>query len=83
MPWVKFISNFDWKSHPRRVTAYKAGMHLLVSQACRDEAVQRGKARDAARPENAPAAVSAPARAPVRVAPAGAPRIRRRKNAGG
>jgi hypothetical protein len=74
MPWVKFTANFDWKKAPRVVTAYKAGMVQLVSQSCRDAAVNAGVAADTERPAGSP---------PVTAAPAGAPRIRRRRHAGG
>lgn len=44
MPWVKFTSDMDYRLTPQCVRAYKAGMQLLVSQACADSAVAAGKA---------------------------------------
>lgn len=82
MPWVRFTKDFDWRKAPRVVTAYKAGMVLLVSQAARDAATAAGAALDTPRPENAPAVTATPPRAVPGRTPT-PPRVRRRKNVSG
>jgi hypothetical protein len=44
MPWVRFTDNFDWRPKPQVTIAYKAGMHLLVTTPCAEQAVAAGKA---------------------------------------
>jgi hypothetical protein len=80
MPWVRFTANYDWKKTPRVVTAYKAGMVQLVSQACRDAAVAASAAVEIERPDGAPAVTALPE---IDFLDASPPRIRRRANAGG
>lgn len=80
MPWIRFTANFDWRKAPRVVTAYKAGMVQLVSQACRDAAVDAMVAVDAERPAGAPAVTALPELDPPGAAP---PAIRRRADARG
>jgi hypothetical protein len=54
MPWVCFTGDFNWSPvrHRNRVTiAYKAGMHLNVTRACRDAAAAAGKIEIAEAPD--------------------------------
>lgn len=44
MPWIRFTSDFDFRPRPQVTIAYKAGMHLLVTTACADLAVAKGRA---------------------------------------
>ncbi len=47
--WVRFTDNFNWVQ-PGFTVAYKSGMHLNVTRACADEAVERGVAVRTAAP---------------------------------
>jgi hypothetical protein len=44
MPWVRFISDFNWKPKPAVTIAYKAGHVMNVTSACAAEAVRKGRA---------------------------------------
>ena len=52
MPWVKFIDRFDWQPHNARwmISYGKDSIHL-VKQKTADEAIKKGKAVPAIRPE--------------------------------
>ncbi len=53
MPWLRFTDKFNWVQ-PGFTIAYKAGMHLNVTRACADEAVERGVAVRTAAPKQTP-----------------------------
>lgn len=42
MPWVKFVSDFDWKPSPMTLRAFLPGMVKNVPTPCADAAVQAG-----------------------------------------
>lgn len=47
MPWVKFLSDFNWSPPERRgrvTIAYVRGMKLLVRRKCAEQAVAAGAA---------------------------------------
>ncbi|RDL51804.1 hypothetical protein BLJAPNOD_02945 [Ensifer sp. M14] len=50
MVWVKYTANHNWEQ-PGFTIAYRAGMHLNVTRACADEAVERGVAVRTAAPK--------------------------------
>lgn len=50
MPWVKFTADHNWVQ-PAFTVAYKSGMHLNVTRACADEAIERGVAVRTAAPK--------------------------------
>ena len=43
MPVVKFTSDFAWKPRPAITTIYKAGSEQMVTTACAQKAVEKGK----------------------------------------
>ena len=51
MPWVRFTDSFDWRPKPQVTIAYKAGLHLLVTTPCAEQAVAAGKAVRQAKPK--------------------------------
>jgi hypothetical protein len=44
MPWVRFVSGFDWKPRPQLTIAYRAGQVANVTTPCAAKAVATGKA---------------------------------------
>lgn len=41
MPWVRFNKDYDYKTSPQSVTAYKKDGEYLVSEKCKDEVVEK------------------------------------------
>lgn len=53
MPWIRFISHFDWVD-PRMkqmLVAYKAGQIRMVTTPCAQAAILKGKAVQSSRKE--------------------------------
>lgn len=46
MPWVRFVSDFDWRDPRmmRRLVAYRAGQIKMVTTPCAQAALSKGKA---------------------------------------
>jgi hypothetical protein len=53
MPWVRFLSDFDWKPKPPVTVGYLAGTTELVTRDCAADALAAGKAITSRRPADA------------------------------
>ena len=44
MPWLRFISDFDWSPRYGVTIAYLKGMEMSVTRRCAEAAIKTGKA---------------------------------------
>lgn len=44
MPWVRFLTDFDWKPKPQVTLAFRAGQEENVTTPCAEAAIAKGKA---------------------------------------
>lgn len=50
MPWVRFLSDYDWKPRPSTTVAFRSGDIKFVTRACASRALAAGKAEPIERP---------------------------------
>jgi hypothetical protein len=44
MPWVRFVSDFEYKVRPAVLLVYRSGRRYLVKAECARRAIEEGKA---------------------------------------
>lgn len=53
MPWVRFLTNFDWKPKQQVTVGYLSSTTELVTRDCAAAAIAAGKATTSRRPADA------------------------------